>query len=238
MEFEDGWRFGLDDGNDAYDPSSAHAPLYQSLPPTTDTYEPGLPWFHPQNTVTPHGPIVPQTQSYLLPHSSSTPGSMRSSAYNSPFWEKDNNCQTDYQHTDPSSSESSFENLSWAKDRAAASVWLSNLKHDVWTVADRDIQEAKLLLGSSVAHSSSLDSVMGDGISTNDNKYLQLYWKRIHPCYPVVERRTFETCESCPLLRAAVMALGAQASNEASDKKRGSWLHERCVKVLEAVRFS
>lgn len=71
---------------------------------------------------------------------------------------------------------------------------------------------------------------------TNEDRYLASYWHWVHPLYPVIHKPSFDFRTASPLLKAAVIALGAQAFDDPSDKKHAKVIHERCLKVLKKVR--
>ncbi|ORY14073.1 hypothetical protein BCR34DRAFT_246156 [Clohesyomyces aquaticus] len=64
-------------------------------------------------------------------------------------------------------------------------------------------------------------------------QYLDNYWRLFHPSFPVVHRATFDGMNTSPMLRAAILAIGAQYSNESRDKRHSRVLHDRARKVLE-----
>ncbi|KAF2753534.1 hypothetical protein EJ05DRAFT_505166 [Pseudovirgaria hyperparasitica] len=62
--------------------------------------------------------------------------------------------------------------------------------------------------------------------------YIECYWHHFHPVYPVVHRATFGQEEPSPLLKAAMMAVGAQYSKQSNARADGRNFHERCLKLL------
>jgi hypothetical protein len=64
-------------------------------------------------------------------------------------------------------------------------------------------------------------------------QYLDYYWRLFHPNFPVVHRSTF--LNPSPMLRAAMIAIGGQYSNDTSDKRKSRSLHDQCMKLLEMV---
>ncbi|KAF2273075.1 uncharacterized protein EI97DRAFT_461334 [Westerdykella ornata] len=64
-------------------------------------------------------------------------------------------------------------------------------------------------------------------------QYLDNYWRLLHPSFPVVHRPTFARLNDSPMLRAAMIAIGAQYSSEPSAKRRARILHDRCLKLLD-----
>ncbi|PSN72392.1 hypothetical protein BS50DRAFT_484447 [Corynespora cassiicola Philippines] len=65
------------------------------------------------------------------------------------------------------------------------------------------------------------------------SSHLDNYWRHFHPGFPVVHRSTFESMNGPPMLRAAMIALGGQYSNDASTKRKSRILHDRCLKLLD-----
>jgi hypothetical protein len=72
-------------------------------------------------------------------------------------------------------------------------------------------------------------------VAPTQQRYVAAYWADIHPLFPVLHRDTFESSPPSPLLKTAVMALGAQSLGEIKDSLDSRILHERCVKVLRRV---
>jgi hypothetical protein len=105
------------------------------------------------------------------------------------------------------------------------------------TPDDRDLMEhAELLIPAPSPHGSSVDFGLDELDYTNDQRYLGAYWRWIHPFFPVVHRPSFVLPNASPLLRAAMLALGAHALTDTADKRNARIIHERCVKVVKKVR--
>lgn len=68
-------------------------------------------------------------------------------------------------------------------------------------------------------------------------QYLDKYWKLFHPSFPVVHRATFEGIDESPMLRAAMIAIGAQYSNDSSARLKSRILHDRCMKLFDKVEL-
>ena len=83
--------------------------------------------------------------------------------------------------------------------------------------------------------STRLDLGLDGTLRTTEERYLAMYWSLVHPFFPVVHRPSFDMQTASPLLRAAVLALGAQASLDEDDKANARACHERCIKVLKMV---
>lgn len=65
--------------------------------------------------------------------------------------------------------------------------------------------------------------------------YVDSYWSLVHELYPVLHRPTFDISLAPPLLRASILALGAQGLGQRLDLLNARALHERCIKVLKKV---
>ena len=96
-------------------------------------------------------------------------------------------------------------------------------------------EQAELSMHMISPESSALNLNLDEVSYTNENRYLAAYWHFIHPSYPVVHRPSFNPHTVSPLLRASMIALGAQALNSSSDQTFARHVHERCVKVLKKV---
>lgn len=68
-------------------------------------------------------------------------------------------------------------------------------------------------------------------------QYFDNYWRLFHPSLPLVHRATFDGINGSPMLRAAMIAVGAQYSNDPSAKRKSRILHDRCMKILDKVRL-
>ena len=105
------------------------------------------------------------------------------------------------------------------------------------TPEDRDFMEHDdLLVPAPSPHGSTVDFGLDETDYTNDQRYLGAYWRSMHPLFPVVHRPSFILPNASPLLRAAMLALGAHALPDTADKRNARIIHERCVKVIKKVR--
>jgi hypothetical protein len=66
-------------------------------------------------------------------------------------------------------------------------------------------------------------------------QYLNNYWRLFHSAFPVIHRPTFGWLESSPMLRAAMVAVEGQYSNDTNTKNSARRMHDRCIKLLEKV---
>lgn len=63
--------------------------------------------------------------------------------------------------------------------------------------------------------------------------YLDNYWRLFHPSYPIIHKPTFDSVGGSPILKAAMLAIGAQYTDDAAAKAKSRTLHERCLKLLD-----
>lgn len=100
----------------------------------------------------------------------------------------------------------------------------------------RDLEEQPEL---ELTHFASMELSVVDGTDHADLypylRYVDSYWSLVHELYPVLHKPTFNVASTSPLLRAAVLALGAQGLGERRDLSYAKTLHERCIKVLKKV---
>jgi hypothetical protein len=93
--------------------------------------------------------------------------------------------------------------------------------------ADRDRDEAMVLFGQQMS-----------GLSLHQaqqDRYLDAYMRYFHPMYPVVQGQAINMQEDCPLLKAAMMAIGASYMEDRPAKETARQLHERCLRLLQRV---
>jgi hypothetical protein len=100
------------------------------------------------------------------------------------------------------------------------------------TMIQRDEDEAGILFR---------DQPYGMGQITNtypSEQYLNNYWRLFHPTFPIVHRSTYGGMSSSPMLRAAMIAIDGQYSNDTNSKRSSRVLHDRCIKLLAKVSHS
>jgi hypothetical protein len=66
-------------------------------------------------------------------------------------------------------------------------------------------------------------------------QYLNNYWRLFHPAFPIIHRPTLRWIGSSPMLRAAMIAVEGQHSNDTNTKNSARRMHDRCIKLLEKV---
>ncbi len=64
-------------------------------------------------------------------------------------------------------------------------------------------------------------------------EYLDCYWQRFHPLFPIIHRPTFSGAP--PLLTASMMAIGAQFSARPDAKLYANSLHQACSQLFTKV---
>ncbi|KAK3070889.1 hypothetical protein LTR53_009634, partial [Teratosphaeriaceae sp. CCFEE 6253] len=97
---------------------------------------------------------------------------------------------------------------------------------------ERDSMEMEDLIVPSVSPSSG-DLVLDIGSLANEQRYLGSYWMWIHPLFPIVHKPSFNLPAASPLLRSAMLALGAHMLQEPTDMNNARIMHESAQKVLK-----
>jgi hypothetical protein len=67
----------------------------------------------------------------------------------------------------------------------------------------------------------------------NEQRYLDAYWRLVHPTWPILHRPTFDLSYTSPLLRSAMLTLGACNTGHQVDSGNACILHKRCLKVIK-----
>lgn len=99
---------------------------------------------------------------------------------------------------------------------------------------ERDDKESgDLKIPTTVPTESTADTIFNELAFTNEQRYLAAYWTWIHPLYPILHKPTFHVDEASPLLRAAMLALGAYMLHNSTDMQNARIVHERCMKILQ-----
>ncbi|KAF2502752.1 hypothetical protein BU16DRAFT_554794 [Lophium mytilinum] len=92
------------------------------------------------------------------------------------------------------------------------------------TTAQRDGEEQQFLFPEQLLG-------MADTYQFQIEQYLDNYWRLFHPSFPVIHKPTF--VDESPLLRAAMIAIGAQYTDDSGAKAKSRLLHDKCVKLLD-----
>jgi len=102
------------------------------------------------------------------------------------------------------------------------------------TAEQRDNMETgDLLIPTAIPQNLPSDLAFDEIAFTNEQRYLAAYWTWLHPLYPVVHKPTFTLAGASPLLRAAMLALGAHMLQTSVDMENARMVHERCTKILK-----
>ncbi|EME83543.1 uncharacterized protein MYCFIDRAFT_196790 [Pseudocercospora fijiensis CIRAD86] len=99
----------------------------------------------------------------------------------------------------------------------------------------RDVTDLQDLAGA--FQSITIEDFVDGSTSSREESYLEAYWTWIHDLIPVIHRPTFHLPTASPLLRAAILALGAQALG-GRDHLNARNLHERSMKILTKLSKS
>jgi len=67
----------------------------------------------------------------------------------------------------------------------------------------------------------------------NEQRYLDAYWRSVHPIWPIIHRPTFDVSYTSPLLRSAMLTMGACLTGDQVDAANACILHKRCLKVIK-----
>ncbi|KAF7188630.1 Zinc finger protein [Pseudocercospora fuligena] len=94
----------------------------------------------------------------------------------------------------------------------------------------RDVTELQDL--ASAFHNITIEDFVDGSAFSREEFYLEAYWTWIHDLIPVVHRGTLHLPTASPLLRAAILALGAQALGGRDHLFNARNLHERSLKIL------
>ena len=100
------------------------------------------------------------------------------------------------------------------------------------------MEQGELIVPTSSPQGTPFDLSLEESTSADQERYLTAYWSWVHPFFPVIHRPSFSLQHASPLLRAAVLALGAHALGDATNKTNGRIAHERCLKVLKKVSYT
>ncbi|KAK5108335.1 hypothetical protein LTR62_008431 [Meristemomyces frigidus] len=120
-------------------------------------------------------------------------------------------------------------------DEHTIQVWTNGILR-LMPPEERDAMEAEDLLIQPTCRLNTLgsDGSIPDEPSCNDEqRYLASYYHWIHPQFPLLHKATFVLETASPLLRAAVLALGAHALQDATHVTKATIMHERAQKVIK-----
>lgn len=194
--------------------------------PTTQIFG-GLPYYQELPERTRQSSSASHLGHYLPSHTSPSPVSTGSSTVYPPYWgHSAHHAAFQYLGTF-SGSDDPYNSIGGYNDGITDMQLLPEY---------RDLMEqAELSVHLDSSELSSLNLNVEEATYTNEDRYLEAYWHWVHPFFPIVHRPSFSQYNASPLLKASMIALGAQALGGASDKKNARVVHERCVKVLKKV---
>lgn len=66
----------------------------------------------------------------------------------------------------------------------------------------------------------------------NEQRYLDAFWRLIHPIWPIIHKPTFDVIYASPLLRTSMLTLGACYIGNQADSANACIMHKRCLKVI------
>lgn len=66
----------------------------------------------------------------------------------------------------------------------------------------------------------------------NEQRYLEAFWRLVHPAWLVLHKPSFDPTRAPPLLRAAMVTLGAHLTGHPIDSGNACIMHKRCLKVI------
>lgn len=223
-------------------PSPPYSPQYDS--PTNREHscpDFGLPYYHqPRSSRARHASHTSYSGYGAFQQPSSTPDSAGSSTVCLPHWA--HNAQ-DFQGNLNNSSDSEASGTAAGVGSFHNQVMMDHVllpgafgSSRLLTADDRDAMERDdLVIPCSSRHDSLVDLSIAEPAYSNEERYLGAYWLWVHQLYPVVHRPSFNLHDASPLLKAAMLALGAHALGDSLDKTNARIVHERCVKVLKRV---
>lgn len=97
----------------------------------------------------------------------------------------------------------------------------------------RDVTESQDL--ASAFQSITIEDFVDGSAFSREEFYLESYWTWVHDLFPVIHRPTLHLPTASPLLRAAILALGAQALGGRDHLSNARNLHERSMKIVTKV---
>jgi hypothetical protein len=116
--------------------------------------------------------------------------------------------------------------------------YLSNGVVRMITAEERDAMESHDLHVPSVSLMTSSESSLDGEPFTNEQRYLGSYWMWVHPMFPVVHKLFFDLQTASPLLKTAILALGAHMLQNSNDMSNARIMHDRAQKVIKKRNIS
>jgi len=227
-----------------FDPSPSYSPTRYSSPTNEYAYPSGPPYYGQPHLARATRPgtstnFFPDLGS---PNTSRSPISAGSSTVYLSSWDPSSQSPA----IQPFASSSSSDVAYGSAENIYASVLVeqhyipvvANGSFKMMSAEDRDESEMQELLVPTTMPSissatSSSDLPIEVSVFSNDERYLNAYWTWVHPLYPIIHRPTFDIVVASPLLRAAVLQLGAHMLHNTVDMGNARIMHERCIKVVK-----
>lgn len=217
---------GTESGGYLSDSSLSHSSTSGFSP--SNQYFGGPPYYQPDPERTRQSSSVSHLSFHLPPHTSPSPVSVGSSTVY-PYWSNGaHEAAFQYFATVPSSDQLYNNN---------DVIGYTNNMADIQLLPEyRDLTEQpELAVHMTSPETSSMSLPFDEPAYTNEYRYIEAYWNNIHPYFPIVHRPSFNPHTASPLLKASMIALGAQSPGVATDRTNARLVHERCIKVLKKV---
>lgn len=237
-------RYPEDQFGEIYDTSQ---PPYSSTghnSPTNDyAYPSGTPYFAQPNRAHANPHDLRMFSDLDSPNTSRSPISAGSSTVGLPSWHPDLqsppvqpfaiSSTSDIAHCYDGNTSPNSNSLS----EEPSILCLSDGSSRMMSVEQRDVMEKRELQVLTALTASSpatlLNLPMEASTLSNDRRYLDAYWKWVHPLYPIIHKPTFDIFSASPLLQAAMLQLGAHMLRNSVDMGNARIMHDRCIKVIK-----
>lgn len=194
---------------------------------STNQYFSGPPYYQPAPERTRQSSCAPYLAGYLPPHTSASPVSTGSSTVY-PYWTNGAHEATFPLLTTIPSADHTYNNSVLGYNDDMADIQLLPEYRDF-------TEQSELAVHMGSPETSSMGLSFDEPAYTNEYRYIEAYWNNIHPYFPIVHRPSFNPHTSSPLLKASMIALGAESLGATIDRTNARLVHERCIKVLKKV---
>lgn len=180
---------------------------------------------------------------YLLqPHASLSPVSVGSPTTYVPHWSTEaQSAAFNHSSSSSSSSDGTYLNGTSGYSTSEAQHFVQTFSNGVTrliSAEERDIIEQEELNIPEASPQSPFNINFDDANPpTNEQRYLEAYWTWTHPLFPVVHKPSFDLYDTSPLLRAAMLALGAHSLRTQVDMHNACIVHERCARIVKKVNI-
>lgn len=244
-ELHVGMPITLDDATGGYSEIWAPSPPYSSgydSPTHDQSFESGGPYYgQPHVGRERNSSIASFYCGYNSPSSSRSPASNGSSAHLTQWSQSDAwNASSLHGYLDGSpGSESSYTDIGPYNSSVFGDEHLVpatfNGSSRMMTAEERDSMEREMLALPTTHADNDLGMCFDDVFTGDEERYLNAYWAWVHPLFPIIHRPSFDNQHASPLLKAAMLALGAHMMQTHADLNTGRIIHERCSKILKKV---